>query len=524
MERVEVINEYYANLDYYNNKNMAFDRIYKLSKTVRFHEKVHYSTRMEEMANIIKENISIFKSISKHVDIIDTIVQYLTIYATKMKRDKDVTFQTAFNVLLTFFNICKEFAIRSFLLYPMYANSSFATIESVHAKIKSWLSLIGLGKEMIILEDSDLYAAVNFLKLTDNYSLNKIWVQDQVKEKFLWIMKRHSVLFTIDTFQSLKDIQPHVCDNPTISIVSIWSEDIVTARNLASSLNSHIVFINTYMDFSDNCILLPYMEIIEQARTQRTLREIREKKSDLIDTEQSVNVIHFSHIAKMNYTSVYNLFYNGTWQKPVEGMYWKHNDNLWANATNGDIIRCYESAEKGFITWGVMSVETRIQMLAKLESKLKLNGKIVLAAIAARWLKFPYLFPTVQGSLSENGTVEVWEICKPVGVIILREEKESVLFFRLMQTLIAGNSVIVMFDANFCNLTPYCDMFSKCGIPPGVINMLSHENTNMLEYKLCSARYTDYAGRIFSKGDSRETYIIPYVNLTVFQKIVLRLK
>ena len=31
--------------------------------------------------------------------------------------------------------------------------------------------------------------------------------------------------------------------------------------------------------------------------------------------------------------SVYNHFYNGTWQKPVSDTYWIHNDNIYAHAT-----------------------------------------------------------------------------------------------------------------------------------------------------------------------------------------------
>ena len=88
------------------------------------------------------------------------------------------------------------------------------------------------------------------------------------------------------------------------------------------------------MDFSDGChTFLPYKEIADYVKSQRTLNKIREKESVSSETEQSVNVIHLSHIADINLTSICNLFYNGTWQEPVKGMYWKHKDNLWANAT-----------------------------------------------------------------------------------------------------------------------------------------------------------------------------------------------
>lgn len=94
---------------------------------------------------------------------------------------------------------------------------------------------------MIILQDSDLYSVIYYLTITTDNPLNKIWVQEQVKEKFLWVMKRHSLnSFTIDTFQSLKDIQFHLYhESGIINIMSIWSEDIIAAKNLAMSLHVH---------------------------------------------------------------------------------------------------------------------------------------------------------------------------------------------------------------------------------------------------------------------------------------------
>jgi hypothetical protein len=94
--------------------------------------------------------------------------------------------------------------------------------------------------EMIILEDSDLYAVINYLIITSDHRLHKIWVQEQVKEKFLWLMKRyyHSTSnISIDTFYSLKDIQLNICQSPSMQVLSIWSEDIVAVKNLALFFN-----------------------------------------------------------------------------------------------------------------------------------------------------------------------------------------------------------------------------------------------------------------------------------------------
>jgi len=106
---------------------------------------------------------------------------------------------------------------------------------------------------MIILEDSDLYAVINCLIITDHFPLHKIRVQERVNEKFVWLMKhyRSELSITIDTFQSVKDIQFLPCNDflfHVINIVSIWSEDIVAAKNLALSINVYYLnYLKTYV-------------------------------------------------------------------------------------------------------------------------------------------------------------------------------------------------------------------------------------------------------------------------------------
>ncbi|KYN10249.1 hypothetical protein ALC57_17623, partial [Trachymyrmex cornetzi] len=385
--------------------------------------------------------------------------------------------------------------------------------------------------EMIILEDSDLYAVINCLIITDHFPLHKIWVQKGVNKKFVWLMKhyRSELSITIDTFQSVNDIQFIPCDEK-VNVVSIWSEDIVAAKNLALSINSHLVFINTYMDFHGSKILWIYKHVsmgLLISDEYMMLNILCENVSQ--NQEFSMNVVHLSSVVKINDIFVGDLFYDGAWQKPMKGMYWKHNNNsLWANATHIDIKKCYLSARKGFKTWSNMSIKARIQILSRFMSTLELAGIdikccYVIAAIVDRWIKFPYLCEGIQGYI-ENETKEVLWTRRPLGVIILREENENILFFRLMQTLIAGNSVIVMFDANFCNPSSYYDMFSTCGIPPGVINLLSHENTGTLEHKLCLQDYTTYANKFFLKGTSSDTYIVPFRRLTTPKLIVISLQ
>lgn len=104
-------------------------------------------------------------------------------------------------------------------------------------------------RKMIIFKDSDLYAVINCLIVTDDFPLKKMWVHEQVKEKFLWLMERHSLSLTIDTFQSLEDIELHLCyEYTTMNVLSIWSGDITAMKNLALSLNVH------YLNYTYNIL------------------------------------------------------------------------------------------------------------------------------------------------------------------------------------------------------------------------------------------------------------------------------
>ncbi|XP_039306953.1 uncharacterized protein LOC105200524 isoform X2 [Solenopsis invicta] len=482
--------------------------------------------KLNFLADIINDHFLTFASIGRHIDVIHTILDYIINFANGIHNkaiastyDKNMLFHT---LVITLFTICKDADMRFLMgsyLIPKKPHQTFNMyLEYILEMSALYDHCIQMQDgEMIILEDSDLYAVVNCLRITSDYKLRKIWVQEQVKEKFLWLIKRyyHSITnIPIDTFYSLKDVQLNICQSPSMKILSIWSENIVAVKNLALFFNMHMTFINTYMDFFGGIVIWPPTD----CDFTRILFSIRNNKFP--DVTHSVNVIHLSRTVEKNATSIYNLFYDGTWQKPTKHKYWKYNGSLWANATNDDILRCYESAKKGFETWSIKSIKTRIQILSKFVSILKDNGKLGLAAVVDRCLKCPYLYESITGF--RNTKIEVIHTRIPIGVTILREENENVFFFRLIQTLIAGNSVIVMFSPNFYNLIPHYDTFSICGVPPGVINLLSHEDANMLEMRLCSGAYTDYAKKYFLKCNSIETYILQYKQLTIPKQIVLQ--
>jgi len=88
----------------------------------------------------------------------------------------------------------------------------------------------------------------------------------------------------------------------------------------------------------------------------------------------------------------------------------------------------------------------------------------------------------------------------PLGIVILKEQEENILFHRLLKILISGNSVIIIHNANFYNFAPYCDICTTCGIPSGVINMLSHDNIESLEFYLCKLDYATYVKNVYSNN------------------------
>lgn len=146
-------------------------------------------------------------------------------------------------------------------------------------------------------------------------------------------------------------------------------------------------------------------------------------------------------------------------------------------------------------------------------------SKSALVDIISTWIKFSSVY---KNSLfcSQSGELEVTKIRYPKGVIILKEEDETVLFRRLTQVLTVGNSVIVICNTNFCNLASYCNMFLASEIPPGVINLLSNETVEELELSLCGMDYASYAELLFSENSLEETYR----KLTKPKQIILPLK
>lgn len=512
-QQLQAINEYYTKLEYNESKKEEIlTEISILSKAMKFKDVNDISERFLETASVIEKNLFLFQSACKHVDVVTTIIEYLTNFGVKF--DLGSNFDEEYMkddvillVMCTLLNICQESQILLFLEDAILKNYTLnGTIQYEQLKLKF---ILDQSNEMILLEDSDLYAVISCLRITRSiFPLYKIWVQEFIKEKFLWLVKEYfeNLTFPICVFRSRKELlTAHV--NRKMKIVSIWSEDIIAAKNLATSLNKEVLFINTYMDFCGGIALLPYGKIVD-----KTLDTLSYKK-------QNFDVDNYVIKSKYEFPT-YNLFYYDKWQPPVENTYWIRDSTLWAHATSRDIKRCIDSAEEGFKIWSNKSTTSRNQILSKFASVLKCNSKFLLADRILKWIKFSYIYET---SLfcSQSGRSEITKIRKPRGVIVLKEKDEAVLFDRLTQILITGNSVIVICDGeNSCSLVQYCDMFSVSEIPSGVINLLSNDKLETLEFSLCATNYDLYAEQFFSKDNPEKTFI----NLTVPKHIILPIK
>lgn len=122
----------------------------------------------------------------------------------------------------------------------------------------------------------------------------------------------------------------------------------------------------------------------------------------------------------------------------------------------------------------------------------------------------------------QNGRLEVTTVRKPRGAIVIKEKDAFLSFLSIIESLFAGNSVIVICDScssNLDDLMSYWEMFPLSDIPPGVVNLLSSEKSEDMELILCGMNYENYAERFFT-GNELSTYM----NLTLPKHIVRSLK
>ncbi|XP_072764499.1 uncharacterized protein [Anoplolepis gracilipes] len=537
---VKDINKYYTNLTYFNRSEQVDDLI-RINKSIKLRNIENLSERLFEIANIIETDIHILASIYKHVDITTAVVEYLRFSGSQFMFNQ-VYDNTEFSykehyvfmsIILTIYLMCGDFLMISFFRDAFIAHEVMDnnTNNFLLYYFKIMTEDSSQYNEMILLEDSDLYAVINCLKIIDYSFLSKIWIQESIKQKFLILVNKYfkdRLKCSICTFRVPEKLVINGTPRKStlMSTISIWSEDTVAAKKLASGLDADLLFINTHMDFTGGIVSVPFARILDNFIDHVIMNSIDKTNLNLNDITPSSNAIKINSEEFEQSSEFYNLFYDGMWQKPVEGMYWKHDNTIFANATNADIRRCVESAKEGFKIWCAKSITSRVEILSKFAKTLEYHRQLILSSLVSRCIKFVYFYENSNGYCIQDEKLELIISRKPKGIIILREENANTLFFRLTQALLAGNSVIIIFDKNFYNISPYLNMFTISDIPPGVINMLSSENVTDLESRLCGIQYSVYAKRFFpvSEGKLYEKYINSYEQLTLPKQIIHPLK
>ncbi|XP_050451604.1 uncharacterized protein LOC126851557 [Cataglyphis hispanica] len=478
-ENVRIINEYYTNLEYnINDKKEALKIISDLYLELNIEDANNFAIRFSETAILIQDNFLLFASVCEHIDVVNSILDYLKYFSVQFMHDTNSEFKNKFfliaSLMTTIFNISLESEIQLFLENAIIKDSK-VQYDEIYRRAKYLFSKQKI--DVILLEESDLYAFYSYLKIKNVISsLNKIWVHVSIKKAFKWHIKKYFGHLSVPTyiFQSKQELFSVELFYMEFRIFSIWSEDIISARNLAMSLKGQVVFINTHMNFCAS-ILLPYTKNLGP----NFYFQDKSNYECLINLETDYNL----------FFNKYHLFYNGMWQKPITNTYWKYNDILLANATCEDVIRCMESAAQGFKIWSAKSINSRMHVLSQLALILEYKNESLLANIISKWLKLPYFYfnQLTRHDIEFKQQFEITEVRIPRGVILLEEKDKITMFRELTQSLITGNSIIVICNPDVCTLPSYCDMFSTAIIPPGVINFLSSKCMKHIEYDKLTA-------------------------------------
>ncbi|KYN02201.1 hypothetical protein ALC62_06984, partial [Cyphomyrmex costatus] len=341
--------------------------------------------------------------------------------------------------------------------------------------------------EMIVFEDSDLYAVITYLKITPCFLLRvkKIFIQESIKQKFLWLLEKNCRYFStvnlpIFIFRLTNELFTHCKDfSSCFNMMSIWSENITSAKVLAMQLQNDVIFINAYLEFGTD-IQFPLKK--KQFIFSNSYPNYDAQPKD----GNKINL----NIYTENIYTVYNHFYNGTWKEPVSDIYWIHNDDKYAHCTREDVNRCINSAEEAFESWSHMPVRSRIELINNLVNTLECNSKYLLANTISKCIKLlnEVFKPSLSGS---NERLEQIYIRAPRGIISLCHTNEVTLFNYLITSLFVGNCVIIVCSQHLCNIAPYCNMFSTSKIPPGVINLIFQKDLHYPTY-LSNYSLTNY--------------------------------
>ncbi|XP_015595413.1 uncharacterized protein LOC107267809 isoform X2 [Cephus cinctus] len=336
---------------------------------------------------------------------------------------------------------------------------------------------------MIIMADADISAVINYFKTmsfckaddSKYFNLKKIWVQEPViniftdsivEAQLAKVVMLERLMLT--AFRNNDEVIRAVNIETSREYgASIWSENINSTQNVAAALNTFIVWINT------SSILDAFLlNIINTSIT-----------ADYAIPESN-NLTRIISDGASELSEKFHLFYDGQWKKPVKQEYWTgETDILIANATEKDIMDCVVSAVRAFQAWSTTPLSKRKNVFQYLADRIASTGNYSLADSIIRWANDPSVCETSTFFLKDD-TVNLLVRRDPKGVIVVNSDNTEDLFRMVVYACITGNTVIITSSDYFCKTKlKYCDMFSSCQIPPGLVNILTFANlTPALQY------------------------------------------
>ncbi|XP_011866089.1 PREDICTED: uncharacterized protein LOC105561051 isoform X2 [Vollenhovia emeryi] len=409
--------------------------------------------------------------------------------------------------------LCGEnYEITFFLRNALIAGSRLEYVYSKYGHL-----VTDYVSKMILFEDSDLYAVISYLRITPCLllNINKIFIRESIRQKFLWLIEKYlkniaCSKLPISIFHTEKELYEEfarrkmgpVCSEK-LHMVSIWSQDVVFAKVLATKLHTDITFINAYFEFPSNMMFFDKWMGSTIAENDDIWGYV--KFCDLYEntclgkTKDKINLNKYAG-------SVYNLFYNDTWQKPAMDTYWIHNGKAYADGIKQDLMECVKSAEAAFETWNSLPIVSRKKKLENLASILQCNGKFQLANTMLDWIKLSNIESQL---LCQDGRLELIAFNMPKGIVPILYSDEVKAFCHLTLALIVGNCVIVICNKNSCTLPSYFNMFSTAEVPPGVVNLfLSKEFCQ--HFKECCYEPKDAHNYVNTICTSKNYIITPF--------------
>ncbi|CAL1681681.1 unnamed protein product [Lasius platythorax] len=136
-ERAKAINKYYTDLKYNVISKKQAKTIINLHKDIQLKDIKNLSERFFETASIIEQNLSLFASLCKHIDIVTALVEYLNYYGAQFMFNEEYDeAETVYKehyipgtLILTVYSMCREEALITFLEHAIIEDTALVMGE-----------------------------------------------------------------------------------------------------------------------------------------------------------------------------------------------------------------------------------------------------------------------------------------------------------------------------------------------------------------------------------------------------------